>query len=152
MTASGKIEVRRAPVLTGLSVSWVKRVVSETLRLEKAKRRSVSVFLTNNRRIRKINKRFLKHDYATDVISFGLGRGARPCAPTTGEGSDYLGDLVVSVEMARSVSKKLGISFKEELARYLVHGTLHLLDYEDEEKKDRVRMHRRQETILRRVL
>ena len=58
------------------------------------------------------------------------------------------GDLVVSVDTARRVSKDLNIPFREELARYLVHGTLHLLGYDDKNKKDFERMLKRQEEIL----
>ena len=117
----------------------------------------VSVLLTNNKEIRKLNRKFLKHDYATDVISFGVeGRGGVPppgqgrgdLAPTDLE-SVFLGDIVVSVEMTKACSKELKIPFREELARYLVHGTLHLLGYEDGRKKDKMLMDRRQEEILR---
>ena len=40
------------------------------------------------------------------------------------------------------------IRFREELARYLVHGTLHLLGYDDKKKKDYKKMHKRQEQII----
>ncbi len=93
--------------------------------------------MTDNRGIRKINKRFLKHDYATDVIAFNYGEMA---------------DIVVSVEMAKKVAKELGISFKEELARYLIHGVLHILGYDDKSFAKRKIMHARQEEILKVML
>lgn len=127
----------------GISAEWTRKVVRIALFREKAARQSVSVFLTNNRRIRRINKASLKHDYATDVISFGCeGR------KLVGRESDYLGDLVVSVEMARDTARELGIAFREELARYLVHGTLHLLGYDDKSSKLKAAMHKRQEAAL----
>lgn len=128
----------------GNSARWVKNVVSNALTLEKAAARRVNVLITDNRRIRKINKRFLAHDYATDVISFGAGNGR-----LAREDRDYLGDIVVSAQMARSVARELGIPFKEELGRYLVHGILHLLGYDDQSERKRSRMRRRQEEILR---
>ena len=143
------IEVRFAPNARGISAAWVKSVVRASLAFENKKGRSVSVFLTGDKEIRKINKRFLKHDYTTDVISFGTVVGApRRNAPTE---SGYLGDLVVSVETATRVAKEIAIPFKEELARYLVHGTLHLLGYNDKKPKDKKLMHRRQEWILERL-
>ncbi len=114
---------------------FAKRVVAKTLAAERAKRWTVGVLFTNNKKIRVMNKKFLNHDAATDVISFGLGEG--------------VGDIAVSVEMARQMARKLKISFKEELARYLVHGTLHLLGYRDKKKKDKIKMHARQERILK---
>ncbi len=117
----------------GVSEAWVKSLAAKTLKAEKSSM-SLSILITGDREIRKINKKFLKHDYATDVISF----------PT--------GDIVASAETARRFSKELGISFREELARYLVHGTLHLLGYDDKKETDHRRMHARQEQILAEVL
>ena len=64
----------------------------------------------------------------------------------------YLGDLVVSFQMAREMAKELNISFEEELGRYLVHGTLHLLGYDDKVEAKRKVMHKRQELILKKIL
>lgn len=141
------IEVRTDKGIHKGRVSWVKKIIAGTLKHEKRQDRSVSVLLTDNRRIRRFNRRFLRHDYATDVISFGLG----PFHKLIGE-ADYLGDLVVSVQMAKNTASSLGIPFGEELARYLVHGTLHLLGYDDKKLKDRTQMIARQESILRSIL
>lgn len=127
----------------GVSVAWVRKVVRTALSREKTKRRGVSVLLTNNARIRRINKAALKHDYATDVISFGCED-----QKLVGRESDYLGDLVVSVEMARRMAGEIGIAFREELARYLVHGALHLLGYDDKSPRLRAVMYKRQEAAL----
>ena len=95
------------------------------------------MLITGDREIRRLNKKFLNHDHVTDVISFGLNE------------KDLLGEIVVSADTARRVSEELRIPFKEELARYLVHGTLHLLGYDDKNKKEFQRMHARQEEILK---
>ena len=129
----------------GVSSRWVEGVVAHTLKSEKVDLGcdchglELNVLVTDDRRIRRINKKFLKHDYATDVISFGSNASA-----------DLLqGDLVVSADTARRVAKEMKIPFRQELARYLVHGTLHLLGYDDKKKKDHVKMHDRQEKILK---
>ena len=137
------VEVRFGSSACGLRASWVKRVVTSTLKFEKISGRTISVFMTNDRQIRKINKLYLDHDYATDVISFWF-----KTSRLVKKEADHLGDLVVSVETAKSVAKEMGIPFKEELARYLVHGTLHLLGYNDKKVRDKKRMYRRQEWIV----
>ncbi len=142
-----RIDLKRDASGAGFSDAWVKRTVARTLRSERAPRRRVGVYLTGDRRIRAINRKFLAHDHATDVLSFGAGTKL-----LAGEEADHLGDLVVSVDRARTMSRKLGISFKEELARYLVHGTLHLLGYEDESPKKAARMKRRQESIVKNIM
>ena len=94
---------------------------------------NIDVLITGARRMQRIHKRFLKQDHATDVIAFR---------------SDPVSDIVVSSDFAKRYSRQHGIPYKEELARYLVHGTLHLLGYDDRKKKDFERMHSRQERIL----
>jgi probable rRNA maturation factor len=130
----------------GVSAAWVRNVVSRTLALEKSSG-TVSVLITGDAEIRRLNKRHLGHDYATDVISFWLD----PVSAAPGE-ERMLGDLVVSFEMAKSAAKRLGLAFKEEFARYLVHGTLHLLGYEDERPAKKKIMFRRQEAHLKKIL
>lgn len=130
------VEISAEIVIKGFSLSWARKVIIKTLEFEGGKVFRVSVLLTGDRRIRGLNKKYLNHDYATDVIAFGLERN--------------LGDIVVSVERARAVAKELKIPFKEELARYLVHGTLHLLGYEDKPLRKYKKMNARQETILKR--
>ena len=125
----------------GLTAAWVKRWVGTTLLHEKVTHHSLNVLVTGDRQIRRINKKFLDHDRATDVISFSSEESYL-------RGQGLIGDIVVSVDTARRVSGELGIPFKEELARYLVHGTLHLLGYDDKKKKDFKKMHKRQEEII----
>ncbi|MBI4432433.1 MAG: rRNA maturation RNase YbeY [Candidatus Omnitrophica bacterium] len=117
--------------------AWAQKIIAATLRAEKAGGWSIGVNLVNDRQIRAINKRYLNHDYATDVIAFGYG--------------DKLGDIVVSKDTARRMAGELKIAYKEELARYIVHGTLHLLGYDDRKESDRKRMHERQERFLGRL-
>lgn len=128
-----------------VSKAWICRIIEKVLRAEKRKG-SIGVLITGDHEIRKLNRSFLKHDTTTDVIAFPLG------SDRNGSVESLRGDLVVSADTARRVAKEMGIPYKEELARYLVHGTLHLLGYDDHKKKDFKRMHERQEEILRACL
>jgi probable rRNA maturation factor len=101
--------------------------------------RNLSIAFVTNAAIRKINRKFLKHDFATDVISFPLD-------------SDLVGELVVSGEYAASEAAKRKIPVDEEILRYVAHGILHLLGYDDHRPADRKRMWARQERELRRIL
>ena len=117
----------------GVTAAWAARVIRGTLKAERSKA-DIQALVTSDKRIRLINKRYLKHDYATDVISFDTG------------------DIVVSADTARRYAREHRIPFKEELARYLVHGTLHFLGYDDKKVADCRRMHARQEALLKKVL
>jgi probable rRNA maturation factor len=102
-------------------------------------KKNLSVAFVTNAAIRKINRRFLRHDFATDVISFPLD-------------SDLLGELVISAEYAVGEAAKRKIPVEEELLRYVAHGILHLLGYDDHRPADKARMWARQERELRRIL
>ena len=101
--------------------------------------RSLSIAFVSDRAIRKINRKFLKHDFATDVLSFPLG-------------GDPWGELVISAEYAAREAKARGIPLEEELLRYVAHGILHLLGYDDHDPRERVRMWKRQERELGKVI
>jgi len=104
-----------------------------------ARKKNLSIAFVTNAAIRKINRRFLKHDFATDVISFPLG-------------TDLLGELVISAEFAVGEAAKRKIPVEEELLRYVAHGILHLLGYDDHAPADRAAMWKRQERELSRAL
>jgi len=96
------------------------------------------IFLTNPQ-MRRINKRFLGHDYNTDVIAFPY---AVPPA---------FGDVYVSVDQARLQAKDLGHSELEELLTLAIHGTLHLLGFDDHSPAEKKRMFAKQDSILKRL-
>jgi probable rRNA maturation factor len=102
-------------------------------------KRNLSVAFVTNAAIRKINRKYLGHDFATDVLSFPLG-------------TDLVGELVISAEYARGEARARGIPVEEELLRYVAHGILHLLGYDDHRPADRARMWKRQERELAKVL
>src|SRR5262245_30352623 len=111
-----------------LPIQRIRRVAREVMRGEQIAQ-PLSIAFVDNRRIREINRRFLKHDFATDVISFPLGDE---------------NELVISTEYARTEARARGIPVEEELLRYVVHGILHLAGYDDHDPADRKRMWKRQ--------
>jgi probable rRNA maturation factor len=94
----------------------------------------VTLAFVGERAIRTLNRKFLKKDRPTDVLSFPLGeKGA--------DGKFYLGDIVIAVPVAFRQSRAKGHSLDRELRLLAIHGFLHLLGYdhsagiEDEERK-----------------
>ncbi|MBS1597161.1 MAG: rRNA maturation RNase YbeY [Bacteroidetes bacterium] len=68
-----------------------------------------------------INKRYLKHNYHTDIITFSLSNQTEA----------IVADIFISVDRVKDNSKEYGTSFKEELHRVIFHGALHLCGYDD---------------------
>ena len=83
----------------------------------------LSIAIVDDPAIRVLNKQYLQHDYETDVISFVLDED---------ESIGRLdGQLIVSTDTAARESVDAGWSFEAELLLYVVHGTLHLVGYDD---------------------
>lgn len=111
----------------------------------------LNVIVVDDRSIRVLNRRHLRHDRATDVIAFPLGDcAARPHGPDAHARAtrDLLGEVYVSATTARRESRRRGIPAGEELTRYVVHGILHLCGFDDHEPEDRRRMWERQECLV----
>ena len=87
----------------------------------------LSVYFTDDKEISELNKRYLGRTGPTNVLAFPISGGPPP-DPETG----MLGDVVISVETADSESKSIGEPLTETIFRLLVHGILHLLNYDHE--------------------
>ncbi len=98
----------------------------------------INLMFVRNNIIRKYNKSFLNKDNPTDVISF---------EGNINDGS--AGDIIISVEKAAEYAAQNNINVNEEIARYVIHGILHCLGYEDIIDKERRAMFKRQEELLR---
>jgi len=87
----------------------------------------LSIVLSNDLYIKKLNQRWRGKNRGTDVLAFAQreGKFADPQDP-------ILGDIVISVETAERQAKQLGHSLEKELDILLIHGILHLLGYEHE--------------------
>ena len=83
----------------------------------------LSIAIVDDPTIQKLNKQYLSHDYETDVISFVLDEDE-----SIGRMD---GQLIVSTDTAKRESVDAGWSFEAELLLYVVHGTLHLVGYDD---------------------
>ena len=118
------------------------RALQCVLRLEAVRRFEVSVVFVGNRFIRRVNKKFLHHDYTTDVIAFPLGEEGR---------SPLEGELYINLDRARSQAKIYGVTFAEETRRLIIHGTLHLLGYRDSTPRTKAVMTRCEDEILARL-
>ena len=120
-----------------MSKQLIVRYVRRVLRKENCRRASVTVILIGSRVCRRLNRQFLSHDYVTDVLSFGLG-----------EGKIFEGEIYVNLDRARQQARSYGVAFGNEVARLVIHGTLHLMGYNDKHPRDADVMKREEEKHL----
>jgi probable rRNA maturation factor len=109
-------------------------------------RSSATLVFTDDEEIRALNRRFRKHDAATDVLSFPLLELDDEGDPA-GDGVD-LGDIVISVETARRRAR--GKQLPGELERLAIHGLCHLFGH-DHKRKPEARVMFALERRLRRL-
>ena len=130
--------VRRMP----LSTDRVRSLVETTLASESISDAMVSIAFVGRTAITRMNRKYLRHQGPTDVISFGMGR-EMPSMPA-------IGDIYICPEIAERNSRRHGVTLSDELARLVVHGTLHIAgrDHPDDESRVTSEMWKRQELIL----
>ena len=105
-------------------------------------KRGISVLITNDVEIQKLNKQFLKKDYPTDILSwtYDLEEGKKTgLDPRESREENIAGELVVSAERVSKQAFENGWDFETELIRLLAHGCAHLAgwDHEESEKQER---------------
>ena len=94
---------------------------------------SASLVLIGDERMRRLNRAFRGHDRPTDVLSFPARDGDFP------DETEYLGDIVISVETARRQARRRGSTLPRELRVLALHGLLHLLGYDHETDQGEMR-------------
>lgn len=114
--------------------NWLKEVI-----LKEGKRvGDVSFIFCSDDYLLDVNKRFLDHDYYTDVITFDYV-----------EGNIISGDIFISLDRVSENAICLSISFNDELNRIMVHGILHLLGYKDKSDGEKILMTEREDFFLK---
>jgi len=135
-----RIEITNNQKIKKINLKDLSRCLEKILTFLKIPLKSVSFSFCDNKEIKRLNKRYFNKNTATDVIAFALFDDLN---------KDYLGEVVVSVEEAVKVGKKLKCRWQQELLLYLVHGVLHLIGFDDRTDKKRKLMEKKQTQIMR---
>ncbi len=86
----------------------------------------IAYVFVNDEKILEVNRRYLRHDYYTDIITFDYS-----------EGDVISGDLFISLDTVRTNAGQAGDTPEEELLRVIIHGILHLCGINDKEPGER---------------
>lgn len=114
---------------TFLKSTHLKNCLKDLILREKKITGDISIVLTTDEYVLKVNQDFLQHDYYTDIITFDY------C-----EGNVVSGDLVISLDRIMENSQIQLTSIEEELFRVVYHGVLHLCGYGDKTEKEIIEM------------
>ena len=112
----------------------------------KNKNMNISLMLSNNKNIKKLNKCFRNKNKSTDVLSFPFDNRKNKYR------GNYLGDIIISYNyMDKPKTKNLQI-FKEKVIKTFIHGFLHLLGYDHIRNNDYKKMIKVEESLFRYVI
>ena len=109
------------------------------------KKVSLSLLLSNNKNIKRLNKNFRNKNKSTDILSFPFNKKIKISKNT------YLGDIIISYNyLDKPKSQDLG-SFKQKTIKIFIHGFLHLLGFDHIKNKDHFKMLREENFIYKHI-
>jgi probable rRNA maturation factor len=102
----------------------------------------LTVVLAGDAQLRALNRQYLGIDAATDVLAFPAAQ------PDPESGARYLGDILISVQRARTQARRAGHPLEAEVQLLVVHGVLHLLGHDHADPRAKSRMWSTQDEVL----
>ena len=137
--------------------AWSKRLKNKNLffkRICKAfpkkyqfsnKKVSLSLLLSNNKNIKRLNKNFRNKNKSTDILSFPSNKKIKISKNT------YLGDIIISYEYLDKPNSQNLKLFKEKVIKLFIHGFLHLLGFDHKKDNDYYKMLREEDILFKRI-
>jgi len=110
------------------------------------KKVSLTLLLSNNRNIKKLNKNYRNKNKPTDILSFPLNKKNKISKKT------YLGDIIISYNFINKTKSQQISLFKEKLIKTFIHGFLHLLSFDHIKNKDYTKMLKEEQLIYKSVI
>ena len=109
------------------------------------KKVSLTIMLSNNKNIKRLNKKFRNKNKATDILSFPSEKKINL------KKYYYLGDIIISYEFMNKSKNLNNLEFKKKVARIFIHGFIHLLGYDHIKFKDFKKMTIEEDKIYKTV-
>jgi probable rRNA maturation factor len=129
-----------------VNVRWLRQLCTALLNdLLKIQNAELGISLVTELEMTRVNKAFLQHAGSTDVITFDH---AEPETRNAERGNHIHGELFICVDEAILQARRFRTTWQSEVCRYIIHGILHLLGYDDHRAADRHKMKRKENRLL----
>ncbi|MDD3033641.1 MAG: rRNA maturation RNase YbeY [Bacteroidales bacterium] len=119
------------------SKRWILSALEEENVFKKKKFEELSIIFCSDEYLLDMNKKYLGHDYFTDVITFD-----------NSEENTFSGDIFISIDRVRENAGTFGQLFIDELHRVIIHGVLHLSGYDDGTEQEQKMMRSREDYYI----
>tara|TARA_Y100001935_G_scaffold170741_1_gene140889 strand:+ start:672 stop:1112 length:441 start_codon:yes stop_codon:yes gene_type:complete len=120
----------------------LKALVLDVLKFHKNDSAKISIIFSKYQVLKELKIKFFNIDSNTDVIAFNLNEDIK----------NIDGEIYISPEIAKKNSRKFKNSFDDEIRRLIIHGTLHLIGYLDNNKTQKVKMNNIENEFLKKNL
>lgn len=117
-------------------IEWLKKIIND----HRKETGNINIILTNEKKITELNNTYLNHNYPTDVITFNFN-----------EKNIISGDIYIGIDCVIRNARTNKVLKDNEFSRVVVHGILHLLGYDDKNKKQRENMRRMENKYLEKL-
>lgn len=118
-------------------IKWIEATIVE----EKRDADAISIIFCSDVYLLDINKKYLNHDYYTDIITFDYSEDIP-------DENTIAGDLFISIDTVARNAFEYRVRFKQELHRVIIHGVLHLLGYKDKSVSESLEMRAKEDYYL----
>ena len=127
-----------APVFRKRKITqWIKQTIIAETKIPG----DISIIFCSDNYLLEVNKKFLNHDYYTDIITFDYV-----------ENNIISGDIFISCDRVLENASIFKTEFINELLRIIIHGILHLLGYKDKSEEDKSTMTKKEDIYLQKLL
>ncbi len=126
-------EVKQPPINTKICKQWIKNIITGF----GYKVGSISIIFCSDVFLLEYNRKYLQHDYFTDIITFNYNTNAT-----------LSGDLFISVDMVKSNAATYNVQELVEFRRVIIHGILHLMNFNDHTEDEITEMRKQESRAL----
>lgn len=121
--------------------SLIRKIILELAEELRFSIASINVSFVDKKEILELNSKYLNHHCSTDILTFNYS------------GSNTLldGEIIISYEDAFENASRFHITVQKEYLRLIIHGILHLLGYDDKIKNDKLKMKRKETSLVRKL-
>ncbi|HIA22864.1 MAG TPA: rRNA maturation RNase YbeY [Candidatus Marinimicrobia bacterium] len=134
------ITIEEDPTFSGFNQAIIQNIINTVFEKEGYTIDNIALVFGNDDLLNSLKKEFFKKDHLTDVIAFRLNDYAE---------KNVEGEIYISVPRAKENAKSFKEPFAKEVGRLIIHGGLHLLNYDDETKEDKDTMTGKEEAYLK---
>jgi probable rRNA maturation factor len=134
------ISIKNFQTKVSIRIPRIKHVARRTLQHVHLSEAELSIVFVTPQRIKSLNTQYLKHAYATDILTFNYS--------ISGQRKRLLAEIVIAPSVAAANAKTFATGVQQEIELYVIHGILHLAGYDDHSPRQIARMRKKEHELV----